>query len=64
MRRDVGPKREKRNLVEYLDPGLVQSLALMDPQFTAHTNRLQLELSSLGSDSSVSVCVFFLSLGH
>lgn len=39
---------EKRNLSQYFEPGLVQSLALMDPQFTAHTNKLQLELWSQG----------------
>lgn len=30
----------------------VQSLAQMDPQFTAHTNKLQLELSTQRSDKA------------
>lgn len=38
--------------INIFDPGLAQSLALMNPQFTAHTNMLQLELLSWGSGTS------------
>lgn len=41
---------EKINSSQYFGQGLVQSVALMDPQFTAHPNKLQLELSGQGSD--------------